>query len=369
MPITRLTVGNFRNLKNADLTFDRVSFIYGDNGSGKTSLLEAISTLSLGRSFRTRKFRNLIAHDQHELHLFCEFVQEGAQQRLGAVRKRDGTSTFKIDSTPIVSAADLASLLPCQLIDSHSFKLLEGGPGERRHFLDWLVFHVKPDFRRWWAEYRRCLQQRNSLLRSDRMQALDLAGWNLPLATSGERIDHLRREALEYLMEEANVLLQECRFTLDGDLTVTFDAGWDRTQPLLQQLEGEVQRDVGFGYTGVGPHRADIKFVFNRKPVAEVFSRGQLKTMIAALYVAQIRVFRRFNPRNCILLIDDLPSELDQNSLQLLCKWLSATPNLQIFITSVDLRTTLSNWPHKDYKLFHVKQGQITEQQAIGAST
>jgi DNA replication and repair protein RecF len=246
---------------------------------------------------------------------------------------------------------------------------LEGGPGERRHFLDWLVFHVKPDFRRFWTDYRRCLQQRNSLLRSDRIQPVDLTTWNLPLAAAGDRIDQMRCETLEWLVAEANVLLKECKFAADSILATTYESGWDTSQPLLRRLENDFYKDVNLGYTNAGPHRADIKFVFNRKPVAEVFSRGQLKTMITALYVAQIRVFQRYNPCNCILLIDDLPAELDEHSLQLLCGWLASTGNIQIFITSVDLRSTLSNWPSKDYKLFHVKQGQVTEEQAIGAST
>src|SRR5690606_37850358 len=97
--------------------------------------------------------------------------------RLGVTRQRDGTSTFKLDGSLIYSAGDLAALLPCRVIDSHSFQLLEGGPAERRAFLDWLVFHVKPNFRGIWSDYERCLKQRNSLLRSDRIQRPDLMVW------------------------------------------------------------------------------------------------------------------------------------------------------------------------------------------------
>lgn len=368
MPITHLVVGNFRNLTRADFHPGRVSFIYGENGSGKTSLLEAVSTLALGRSFRTRKFRNLIAYNQAELQLFCEFHHDGLPQRLGTVRKADGSSAFRMNDSAVLSASDLAAALPCQIINNDSFSLLEGGPGERRHFLDWLAFHVKPDFQQCWGEYNRCLKQRNSLLRSDRLRELDLEVWNQSLAKLGERIDCFRAETLELLLSDANALIRECDFACSGLLSVLYQPGWDKQQSLLALLESHINRDVSLGHTSVGPHKADIKFTFNQKPVAEIFSRGQLKALIAALYVSQVRVFQRYNPRTCILLVDDLPAEVDQINLQLLCRWLSSLENIQIFITGVDLKTTMSYWPsNREHKLFHVKQGQIIEQQAIGA--
>ena len=369
MPITRLVVGDFRNLRQADLGLGKVSFVYGSNGSGKTSLLEAISTLALGRSFRTRKFRNLIAYNQPELRLFCEFQQDGLCQRLGAVRRQNGDSLFKLNEAPVRSAFELAALLPCQLINSHSFSLLEGGPGERRHFLDWLVFHVKPEFRRNWSEYSRALKQRNSLLRSDKMTSLDLEPWNQALANAGEGIDRLRSEVLAILLDDANELIEGCDFIRGGAMAMAYQPGWNRKLPLVQQLEEHTQRDINLGHTGIGPHKADIKFSFNSRPAAEVFSRGQIKSLIAALYIAQIRVYQRYNPRSCLLLLDDLPAELDQDNLRRLCQWLSGLKNAQIVITGIDLEATLSYWPpHIDKKLFHVKQGHINEQNAFGAT-
>jgi DNA replication and repair protein RecF len=371
MPITRLVVGDFRNLERVELRPGRVSFISGANGSGKTSLLEAISTLALGRSFRTRKFRNLIRFDRSELHLFCEFEQQGLTQRLGAVRTKSGESHFKLNDYPVSSALELASVLPCQLINSHSFSLLEGGPGERRHFLDWLVFHVKPEFRRWWGEYARCLKQRNSLLRSGKMQDLDLSVWNQALATAGEHIDQLRCAALELLLQETERLMkQEDRGVIrEASLSMSYQPGWDRKSSLIRQLEEHLTRDLSLGHTTLGPHKADIKVSVNHRPAAEVLSRGQLKSLIVALYIAQIRVFLSCNPNSCLLLVDDLPAEVDQDSLRRLCEWFSQLENVQLFITGINLEDTLSYWPtHIDKKLFHVKQGQITEQTVFGAN-
>ena len=368
MPITRLVLGDFRNLQQVDLRPGaQVNFVAGANGSGKTSLLEAMSTLAVGRSFRTRKFKNVIAHERREMQLFCEFNQRGISQKLGAIRQRDGNSLFKLNEVPVTSATELAAVLPCQVINSHSFSLLEGGPGERRHFLDWLVFHVKPEFRQLWSEYSRGLKQRNSLLRFDRIpDPAELDIWNQTLAAVGERIDRLRKETLDALLPTARALIGNCGFIADGDFAMVYQPGWDTNHSLLKQLERQLERDLSLGHTSLGPHKADIKFTFNKKPAAEIFSRGQLKSLIAALYVAQMKTYQQFNQLDCLLLIDDLPAELDENNQRRFCGWLAELSNVQIFITGIDLTTTLSFWPaapdSQISKLFHVKQGQIHEQ-------
>lgn len=370
MPITRLVVDDFRNLKSVEVRPGKdVSLIEGENGSGKTSLLEAIHTLGLGRSFRTRKFKNLISYHQPAFHIYCDFAQQGIPHRLGVTRGRDGTSLFKLDGEVINSAADLAALLPCQVIDSHSFQLLEGGPSERRAFVDWLVFHVKPNFRRVWSDYARCLKQRNSLLRSDRIQRPDFAIWDNTLAKLGGEIDSYRREVVEAFESITRNYLKECDFIESGHFEMSYQAGWDTSKPLLEQLDAHFERDLALGYTSLGPHKSDVRFAFNKRPLVELFSRGQQKAVITAFYLAQLEAFLQNNPRDCVLLIDDLPAELDEQNVQRLCKWIGNLERVQSFMTGIDLSLINRIWPARvsseeegARKLFHVKHGQITEQ-------
>lgn len=349
----------------------QANFIYGPNGSGKTSLLECLSTLAMGRSFRTRKFKNLIANDQPELQLFCEFTQEEVTHRLGVIRGRDGNSLFKLDDSGVSSASELAAILPCQVIDSHSFDLLEGGPGERRTFLDWLVFHVKPEFRRVWHEFSRCLKHRNSLLRSGRMQPADLHVWNSVLVTSGETIDSLRRDILGALTRWVNEYAGQCEFGSSGQVEMRYQPGWNPEVDFGDQLEASLERDLAMGHTTLGPHKSDIRVAFNGRPVVDVFSRGQLKILIFALYIAQLRAFQTMNSNGCLLLVDDLPAEFDSENLARVCRWLKELPDTQIFVTGIDLDKTLSCWgglsgqPDPTIKMFHVEQGHITEQHLL----
>lgn len=368
MAVTRLVVEGFRNLRSVDVRFgDRVNLISGENGAGKTSLLEVLYTLAVGRSFRTRRFKNLISYNDSAFQLFAEFTSEGVAHRLGVERNSEGSSVFRLDGGNVASAGELATQLPCQIMNSHSFELLEGGPSERRAFLDWLVFHVKPEFRSVYSDYGRCIKQRNSLLRDQNASRGEFEPWNQRLAELGEQLDQYREEALCALEGAVQPQLDQCEFLKEGELSIAYQPGWDRSTSLLEQIECHFARDVALGYTAIGPHKADVRFIFNKKPVADVLSRGQQKILVAALYMAQIATFRSHSRRTCMFLVDDLPAELDANNVDRFFAWLSTIDDVQSFVTSIQLDHVLRffNGPTNSTetrKLFHVKQGLVTEQ-------
>lgn len=373
MPLKRLVLDDFRNLQRVEFRpAARLNFIQGINGSGKTSLLEAISTLAMGRSFRTRKYRNIIRSDQDQFSLFAELVQLGEPERIGVARRRTGKSQFKLSDRPAVSAAQLAEVLPFQVINSQSFLLLEGGPTERRRFLDWMVFHVKQSYRRLWADYARCLKQRNSMLRSGNIRVIDIKVWDDTLSILAEEIDAMRAEVVELYLPELDRYLSQCGFSKSGLLSLEYERGWGVGKPLVDELLGAREREARLGYTTVGPHKADIRIRIDRKDVSELFSRGQQKSLIAAMYMAQLDVFKSRNRRDCILLIDDLPAELDRGNQQMLCRWVAHLDRVQTFITGIDLSPIIETWPaplsDSECKMFHVKHGQVTEQPLSGAT-
>lgn len=366
MPIRRLVLGDFRNLSQVELKpAAKLNFLEGPNGSGKTSVLESISTLAVGRSFRTRKFRNIIAIDAPSFTVFAEFTQAGASYRLGITRQRSGASQFKINDRKALSAAELAQILPYQVMHSQSFLLLEGGPAERRHFLDWMVFHVKQSYRELWSDYARCLKQRNSLLRSGKMAGFDSQVWDERLSELAEAIDALRREIAEEYVPALDQYLQQFGFIECGSLSMEYQRGWPSEESLLQQLQESRERDLRMGFTTMGPHKADLKIRFDKKDAAEIFSRGQQKTLVSAMYMAQLAIFQKYNDKDCILLIDDLPAELDPANQKLLCEWVGSLQKVQTFITGIDLQRIIESWPmavtKEDCKMFHVKHGQVTE--------
>jgi DNA replication and repair protein RecF len=363
MTLKRLLIQNLRNLERVDLTpSDRVNLIYGENGSGKTSILEAINLLALGRSFRSHKHKPLIKHQQQSLTVFGRVhADDGSEIPIGITRGLDGEASFKANGVMVASAADLAGYLPVQVINSDTFLLLEGSPKVRRQFIDWLVFHVEPNFFPAWKAIQRCLKHRNSLLRRDRIDPFELATWDKELISLTETIHEYRTQCMDQFRETFVEMLKEL-INIDG-IALSYFRGWDKDKNYADVLGASFERDKRQGFTHLGSHRADLKITVNGLDAAEVLSRGQQKLLVCALKIAQGYVFTWLTGRKSIYLVDDLPAELDEKHRALLVHWLY-TMGTQVFITGVESETLASSWRKKAEitpKMFHVEQGRVTE--------
>jgi len=363
MTLKRLLIQNLRNLNSVDIQpSHRVNLIYGENGSGKTSILEAINVLALGRSFRSHKHKPLISNGQNAFTIFGKVLaDDNAEVPIGINRQMDGTANFKANGTLVSSAAALASYLPVQTINSDTFLLLEGSPKVRRQFIDWLVFHVEPKFFQAWKDCQRCLKHRNSLLRHDRIDPFELSTWDKELVLLTEQLHRYRAECFESFKVTFYELLQEF-ISVDG-IAIGYYRGWDKEKAYADVLLATIDRDRQQGYTHMGSHRADLRITVNGQNAAEILSRGQQKLLVCALKIAQGYVFSRITGRKTLYLIDDLPAELDEKHRELLTRWLDAM-DTQVFITGVDQESLLSSWqnkPETEIKMFHVEQGCVTE--------
>lgn len=363
MFLSKLNIDHFRNIQTADLMFSRgLNLIHGDNGSGKTTLLEAIMTVSRGHSFRTRKFTHLIQDREVRFTLFGLVEAEDQTYRIGIQRSRQ-ESRFRINGSPAVRSTELARLFPAQVLDAQSFLLFEGGPKVRRAFLDWLVFHVKHEFSEVWSTYSRCLKQRNALLRRDKLRPAELVPWNEALAASGVELDHIRRQCIDLLLPTFAVKVAGLAFLQDKSISIDYIPGWDSEQSLIKQFENSLTRDIKLGYTTVGPHKSDIRIQLHGKSPLDLLSRGQQKSVISALYNALMTTYANLTGNKCVILIDDLPSELDDNNRHDLIEWLSQL-DMQIFATGIFFNQLKDAWPSHliaNAKMFHVKHGCFTE--------
>lgn len=364
MSIKRVSIHNLRNLIASDIKPSQdVNLFFGENGSGKTSFLEAINILTLGRSFRSHKIKSLINEHSSELTVFGHLQSDdNTEVPIGVTRQRSGQSAFKVGGEAINSTAELAHQLPLLVINADTFSLLEGSPKNRRQFLDWLVFHVEPEFFPAWKAAQRCLKHRNSLLRRGRITPEELAPWDKELAALTEKIHTLRSRCFESFKVLLEGLLLD--FVAIEGLSVSLYQGWEKEQPnYAAALSEAFDRDLKRGYTGSGAHRADLRIRVNGYNAAEILSRGQQKLLVSALKVAQGVVFEKLTKRKCIYLVDDLPSELDTKYRQLFVDWLSRL-NTQVFITGVEQEDLVSPWrahSNKQVKTFHVERGQIKE--------
>lgn len=362
MTLKRLSIRFLRNLYSVDiLPSEHVNLIYGANGSGKTSLLEAINILGLGRSFRSHKHKALINYEQDSFTVFGKVsTDDGVDIPLGINRTTNGESILKANGSLITSAATLAGYLPLQIINSNSFLLLEGSPKTRRQFIDWLVFHVEPTFFQAWKDIQRCLKHRNSLLRHDRIDRFELATWDKELVSLTEKIHGYRELCMVRFNHVFHELLQEF-LSIDG-IKLSYFRGWDKDSNYAEALESGIERDRQQGFTRIGSHRADLRISVNGQNAADILSRGQQKLLVCALKIAQGCVFTKITGRKCVYLVDDLPAELDEKHRQLLAKWLN-TMQTQVFISGVEREALTSTWEKEsvvELKVFHVEQGKVT---------
>ncbi|WP_045856406.1 DNA replication/repair protein RecF [Teredinibacter purpureus] len=370
--LSKLKIQSFRNLRSVEIQpSEGINLIVGQNGSGKTSLLESISVLAHGRSFRTHKYRRLITHDETGFTVFGELGhgQSGVQQKLGITREARGVIRIRIDGKPTYTAAELAQQLPLLILNASSFQLLEGSSRHRRQFFDWLVFHVKHEYKNCWKDYSKCVKHRNSLLRSGKISAPELAPWDRELVQLAELIEAMRGDVFTQYREEFYRVLNTFEFTHDksGDigskdsLTLSYHSGWKEGVSYSKQLIANLDRDTKLGYTSVGSHKADLKISLGKVPAVELLSRGQQKSVITALFLAEANVFHTLTGRKPVILLDDLPAELDAENLQTVGEAIRRL-STQVFVTAIEPEMITDCWhlPTIDtLKMFHVEHGKV----------
>ena len=357
-------VQNFRNIESADIRISpHVNIIYGANGSGKTSLLEAISLLAHGKSFRSHLSTPLIKHGQNNTVLFSSLsdpssgtvIPVGIEKHL-----RKGTS-IRINKAKARTTSELARLLPLLVVDGSAFTVIDGPSKHRRKILDWLVFHVEPRFHGAWLSYYGALKQRNALLRRGIMSGQEFDVWSQHCVQYGNELHDIRQKAFDKLKVQFERVCEDFQLPV----TCSYDKGWKGDDSLelcfASQLDGDLQRQT----TRSGPHRADLQLRCPEGKVSEVFSRGQKKTTILGLYLAVVTDFIQGGKGKPIIALDDLPAELDKSHIQAVLIAIMDRAQ-QVFITTINCEQVLDLLP-KDAKhsVFHVEHGQITQLETL----
>ena len=354
MTIKRFTAQGFRCL--VDVEFEpgsEYTLIHGANAAGKTSLLEALAYLGRGKSFRGAAPSSLIRHGAQEFVLFGQVGAGGRLANVGVRNSRAGLQV-KVDGNSSGGAAALAAALPLQVIGPDVHNLVRGGPPERRRFLDWLAFHVEPDYLGLWRQFRRALKQRNAALKAGGAR-LSLQAWDREFCDLGNRV-HAAREkvlagALRTLMEHGTELL-------GAEIDFRYAPGWSRDEALQEALESHFERDRILGTTQVGPHRADLRLSCDERQARRLVSRGQQKLLASAMILAATETAQAALGRRLLLLLDDPAAELDRTSLARLMERVAGLGS-QVIATSLerdDLMFPVSP------RVFHVEHGVLREE-------
>jgi DNA replication and repair protein RecF len=349
MTLAELRVSNVRCFESVGFELaPKVNLLVGENGAGKTSILEAIFLLGRGRSFRTRNNERLIRHGADRLTVFGRDSGAPANQCGIEVSVAHGTRA-RINANPAQSLLELSGVLPVQAIEPEVHKLVDQGAERRRRWLDWLVFHVEPSFAAHWSRYSRALKQRNAALKTG---AADIDAWDGELVKNGLALTEARSRALEHLTPRLQRL-----FDYFGDLKVnaSFSSGWPAAVPLDQALHQHIDRDRARGTTTVGPHRADVLLRRGTRSARETLSRGQQKLTAISMVLSQLQLLKSDVRRGVVLLLDDPAAELDGQNLRRLFNELTALDS-QMIATSLTPESALFQAPNAT---FHVEQGRV----------
>lgn len=352
MSLERLSIRGFRNLASVDLDPNPgINWLFGDNGAGKTSVLEAIYLLARGRSFRSTQIGAVIGHSAERLmvvgHLMSSPDQKGVV--LGVERDESGWRG-RVAGADCSRISEFAARLPVVLLEPDSHRLISDGPHMRRQYLDWLLFHVKPNYLPVWQRYQKILRQRNAALKKGASTQL-LDALDAPLVAAGEVIDQMRADRTIALAAATETLNQTLGLRLPGAIQMAYRKGHAAEQGLAEALAAGRQKDQESGFTRAGPHRADLVLRFDGYPAAQESSRGQQKLLATLLLLAKWQFLVAQPAHPPVLLLDDPVSELDQAHLRQVMNWLEAQQK-QVWVTSTE--------PTKSpIKMFHVEQGEI----------
>ncbi len=355
MQLTHLNIQGFRCYESLDLSFDqRINIFAGANGAGKTSILEAIYFLSTGKSFRSKRTKNLINHDLNQLTVFSKFTDSKKQQnRVGVTLSKSLQKIIKLNSDRVKIQSDIAHMLPVVSIDPDSYLFLDKPPQYRRSFLDWLVFHVKPEYLKVWSNVSRCQKQLNFLYKEKSQNQLN--HWEALYIENADLLTLMRKEVFSQLQNliklKIKVIIPEL-----ATLETSFYQGWSKENSLTEQLKKDRNKNLTYGNLNQGVHKMDLKNNISHKPAHENLSRGQKKLISIIYYLSYIELLSSQLKTDPILCLDDMDAELDSDKTKVLCEFIQKSNN-QAFISTVDpdkLMGILDNTC-----LFHVEHNKV----------
>ena len=354
MILENLGVEDFRCVEKAELALHpRCNLIFGGNASGKTTLLEAMFFLGRGRSFRTAQTDALVRSGSGGFLLTGRIQAGGRGQPLGMRYSKSGMEA-RYGGRAVSGLAELATVLPAQAIDPEVHRLVEGGPLERRRYLDWGVFHVEPGFIGHWRRYQRALKQRNAALRAEQPEAL-VRVWDAELVESGEQVAALRQAYLDRLAPHVARVAERL---LGAAVEIVLHRGWASDRSLADSLDGAWPRDRARGLTHSGPHRADLAIRVEGMPARDRVSRGQQKLAAAAMLLGQLRCDAELGSEVALLLVDDPAAELDESHLHGLLQEVSDVA-AQLVVTALDPGNPALASLQSGHR-FHVEHGKVT---------
>lgn len=369
MRVTRLDIAGLRRFRQLRLQpGPGLNLLTGDNGAGKTSVLEALHLMAYGRSFRGRVRDGLVGPSGEAVEVFVEWETPGLdgeiRRRRAGLRHTGQSWEGRLDGEAVDSLGDLCSALAVVTFEPGSHVLVSGSGEPRRRQLDWGLFHVEPGFFPLWRRYSRALRQRNALLKA-RTRDGQLESWEHELVQAGEPLGRYRQQYLEALLPHLQWLVAGL-LPAAGGARLAYQPGWrDQELSLADALLLARDRDLATGHTSVGPHRGDWRIEYDALPGRESLSRGQAKLTALSLLLAQARYHAQVHGHWPVVSLDDMGSELDHGHQAGLLRLL-ADSGAQVLITGTEPPAALAALGLQ-VDMFHVEHGELRPAAASGS--
>ncbi|MGL5787345.1 MAG: DNA replication/repair protein RecF [Bacteroidales bacterium] len=361
MILNKLHIINYKNIESAELDFSsKINCFLGNNGMGKTNLLDAIYYLSFCKSSSHLPDTQNIRHEQDFFMLQGIYEHDRQHEEIYCGMKKRQKKHFKRNKKEYDKFSDHIGLIPLVMISPDDSELIMGGSDERRKFLDMVISQHNKAYLEYLIRYNKALQQRNMLLKADSMPEESLFEiWEDQMAAAAEFIFNERQLFLESFTpvfehyynricrgnESVSLLYQS--HLAEGNLTA--------------QLKDSRGKDRILGYSTKGVHKDDLTMNIGDYPIKKLGSQGQNKTFLIALKFAQFAYLKSKRISSPILLLDDIFDKLDAIRMEEIIKLVAGADFGQIFITDTN-REYLDEIIQKvgsDYRLFKVSDGEI----------
>lgn len=343
MIIKKIYLRQFRNYSESVFEFSpEINVIFGPNAQGKTSLLEALHLLSIGRSFRTSRITDMIQNKTDSFFLEAHFKSKEVEQRV-AISFSGREKKIVHNNTVYPSFSSLIGLLPVTIMVPDD-DLIKGPPEARRKFLDLQISQFDPLYLHHLTRYSRAMRQRNQLLKSGQLTILD--PWEQEMAKAADYLVEKRKEMVAWLTKKGQSI-HEVLSGGQGDLHLNYQTS--HNEDYLRKLHSSREKEAKFGYTITGPHRDDIVISIGSQDARHFGSEGQKRTGAAALRLASWHLLKEHIGSAPLMMIDDFGLSLDQNRRRYFMDQMSGLG--QVFVTSVDELKFPENRNHKQYPI------------------
>ena len=356
MQLSHLEIENFRNIAAAAIDFSPgVNILYGDNAQGKTNILEAIWLFCAGKSFRPAKDRDMIRENCDRARLRLLFYAFGRGQKCEIVLHQDKSKQTLLNGVKLKKLSELFGNVSAVLFAPEHLNIVDEGPEQRRRFLDIAISQLRPRYVADLVRYQKVMSQRNALLKDIRFSA-DLIpmldAFDVQAAALADEIVRRRAAYLRRLSPIVSEIYQQMTKSRE-QLRLSYKASIRGTrEEILAALSQNRKEDLLNGYSGIGPHRDDIEFFIDGRGVRLFGSRGQRRSCVICLKLAEQEILKQETGEYPILLLDDIMAELDPARQHFL---LNRMDGKQVIITCCDKAVLASL---EEGAAFHIAAGQ-----------